>query len=75
MLVPEATFLAWLDLSAYGMTESKMAEILVHEAGVVMNKGSMFGSGGEGYFRLNFGCPKATLQKALEQMEEALIKY
>ena len=75
MLVPEATFLAWLDLSAYGMTESKMAEILVHEVGVVMNKGSMFGSGGEGYFRLNFGCPKATLQKALEQMEEALIKY
>ncbi len=75
MLVPEATFLAWLDLSAYGLPESKMAEILVHEAGVVMNKGSMFGTGGEGYFRLNFGCPKATLQKALEQMTAALAKY
>ena len=40
-----------------------------------MNKGSMFGTGGEGYFRLNFGCPKATLQKALEQMTAALAKY
>lgn len=74
MIVPEATFLAWLDFSHYGMAESKMAEILVHEAGIVMNKGSMFGTGGEGFFRLNFGCPRATLQKALEQMEEALKK-
>ena len=47
-------------------------QILI-DGGIALNNGSKFGSGGEGYFRLNFGCPKSTLEKGLEILEKALI--
>jgi cystathionine beta-lyase len=72
MMQPEATFLAWLDFHEYGIAETELSKILIEKAGVVMNKGSMFGTGGEGYFRLNFGCPKATLEKGLNRIVEGL---
>lgn len=74
MMLPEATFLAWLDFREYGLTENQLNKLLIEEAGVVMNKGSMFGTGGDGFFRLNFGCPKATLEEALNRIESALAK-
>ena len=37
-----------------------------------MNEGSTFGPGGEGFVRLNFGCPRATLQLGLDRMAESL---
>ncbi len=68
---PEATFLVWLDFSAYDLSENQLAKLLI-EGGVALNKGSMFGTGGEGYFRLNFGCPRATLEAGLNKIEKAL---
>ncbi len=38
---------------------------------VAMNDGGWFGTGGAGFVRLNFGCPRSTLIEALERMEEA----
>jgi cystathionine beta-lyase len=75
MMQPEATFLAWLDFREYGLTEHKLVRILTDEAGVVMNKGSMFGTGGEGFFRINFGCPRATLEEALNRIAGTMEKY
>jgi cystathionine beta-lyase len=68
---PEATFLVWLDMNAYGLGENVMAKRLI-EGGVALNHGSKFGTGGEGYFRLNFGCPRAVLEEGLAKMEKAL---
>ena len=39
-----------------------------------LNDGAWFGAGGEGFVRLNFGCPRATLAEALERMAGALQK-
>ena len=39
---------------------------------VGLNDGAWFGQGGEGFVRLNFGCPRATLTEALDRMAEAL---
>lgn len=74
IIKPEATFLVWLDFSAYGWDEEKMANYLIYEAGVAMNQGSRFGTGGEGYFRLNFGCPRTLLKEGLGRLEEKLAK-
>jgi len=41
---------------------------------VALNDGPRFGRGGEGFARLNFACPRATLVEALERMERALRK-
>jgi len=68
---PEATFLVWLDFTAYNFSEMQLAKLLI-EGGVALNKGSIFGTGGEGYFRLNFGCPRAVLEEGLKKIEKAL---
>lgn len=71
VMTPEATFLAWIDFSAYGLSEKSMAKRLA-EGGVALNNGSRFGTNGEGFFRLNFGCPRTTLQEGLERLESVL---
>ncbi len=75
IIKPEATFLAWLDLSAYGLSESEMAKLLSHEAGVALNSGSRFGTGGEGFFRLNFACPRSVLEEGLIKIAKVLSQY
>jgi len=71
IMKPEATFLVWLDFSAYNLSEKELAKLLI-EGGVALNKGSIFGTGGDGYFRLNFGCPRAILVEGLSKIEKAL---
>lgn len=68
---PEATYLAWLDCREAGLGETP-AEFFLKRAGVALNEGKIFGPGGEGFVRLNFGCPRATLSEALARMAEAL---
>ena len=69
--VPEATYLAWLDCGEAGI-EGNAHTFFLEQASVVLNDGVLFGPGGEGFVRLNFGCPRATLEQALEQMKAAL---
>ena len=71
IMKPEATFLVWLDFTTYNLSENELAKRLIG-AGVAINNGSKFGTGGEGYFRLNFGCPRAVLEEGLIKIEMAL---
>ncbi|HUN23702.1 MAG TPA: PatB family C-S lyase [Anaerolineales bacterium] len=69
--IPEATYLAWLDLSGYAL-DMPAAKFLLEKAKVGLNDGAMFGLGGEGFVRLNFGCPRAVLLEGLERIANAL---
>ena len=69
--VPQATYLAWLDCRAAGIQGNPYEFCLVN-ARVACNDGAAFGPGGEGFLRLNFGCPRAQLLQALEQIKDAL---
>ncbi|MBI9045435.1 MAG: PatB family C-S lyase [Anaerolineaceae bacterium] len=73
MQKPEGTFLGWLDCR-----ESKIQgnphEFFLENARVALNDGSTFGKPGEGFVRLNFGCPRGVLIQALDQMKAALLK-
>jgi cystathionine beta-lyase len=71
MAPPEGTYLAWLDCRAAGLPGSPYQFSLEH-ARVALNEGAEFGRGGEGFARLNFGCPRPMLQEALEKMAAAL---
>jgi len=68
---PEGTFLAWLDCRGTAIPGSPHKFFLEH-ARVALNDGGAFGAGGEGFVRLNFGCPRATLTEGLERMRAAL---
>lgn len=71
---PEATFLLWLDFRAWGMSEAEVERFLVFEAALGMNHGSMFGSGGECFFRMNIGAPRSIIRAAMEQLLSAAKK-
>jgi cystathionine beta-lyase len=73
--LPMATYLAWLDcndLVRSGRLNGTPHEFFLKQAKVALNEGKEFGVGGEGYVRLNFGCPRNTLEEALERMKAAL---
>ena len=60
----EATYLAWVDTRAAGLGDDPVAAFL--EGGVLLMDGRRFD--GPGFVRLNFGCPRATLDEALRRM-------
>ncbi|MBS0663871.1 MAG: PatB family C-S lyase [Verrucomicrobia bacterium] len=65
----EATYLAWLNVSALGL-ENPLAHFERH--GVGLSDGAPFGAPAGHYVRINFGCPRATLAEALRRMKAAL---
>lgn len=71
MVKPEGTYLAWLDCREAGI-DGNPYEYFLQKARVAVNDGKAFGSGGEGFVRLNFGCPRSMLEEALLRMENAL---
>lgn len=71
MLKPEGTYLAWIDCRQAGLGP-KPGDFFHKVARVGLNEGSAFGQGGEGFVRLNFGCPRTTLLEALDRMKHAL---
>lgn len=70
---PEATFLMWLDCRELGMTDVELKDFFLNKAHLALNQGIQFGPGGEGFMRMNIGCTREVLRKALNQMKEAFI--
>ena len=69
---PEATYLAWLDCR-----ETRLADpyaFFLEQAKVALNDGKTFGPGGDGFVRLNFGCPRPLLADGLARMRAALAR-
>lgn len=72
-LLPEASYLAWLDFSDYGLSHEELRQRLIDRAHVALNDGTTFG--GKQYeccFRMNIGCPRATIGDALRRIAAAL---
>jgi len=67
----EATYLAWLDCREAGLPGGP-ASFFLKQARVGLSNGPEFGRGGEGFVRMNIGCPRATLAEALDRMKLAL---
>lgn len=71
---PEASFLIWLDFSALGLKHDNLIALLENEAHLAVNDGAMFGTGGEQHIRLNIGTQRATVEKAMQQLKNAIDK-
>jgi cystathionine beta-lyase len=68
----EGTYLAWIDFRSLGLSDKQLKERIVQRAGVWLDDGPMFGTGGQGFQRLNLACPRSTLREALERIAGAL---
>ena len=69
--LPEATFLAWLDLSALG-PDGPPGRWLSERTGVSCKSGPPFGVGGENHVRLTFGTSTAILDEMLDRLVDGL---
>jgi cystathionine beta-lyase len=69
--VPQATYLAWLDLRALELP-LEPADYLLEHARVAVNPGIAFGSNGTGCVRLNFATPHAILETAILRIASAV---
>jgi cysteine-S-conjugate beta-lyase len=65
----EATYLLWLDVT--GLAAGNPAGRF-EQHGVGLSGGEMFGAAKDSHVRLNFGCPRATLEEAVRRMRRAL---
>lgn len=67
----EGTYLLWLDCRALGLSDAALRAFFVDEAGLGLNPGTAFGTGGSGHMRLNLGTRRAVLEEALARLRQA----
>lgn len=48
---PQASFLVWLDCRDLKLSQEELVHLFQDKAGLLLNDGSMFGPGGEGYMQ------------------------
>ncbi len=72
MIRPQASYLIFLDCRKLNLSQSELKRLFVEDAHLALNDGTTFGKEGEGFMRLNIACPRALLEKALQQLEQAV---
>jgi cystathionine beta-lyase len=75
LTVPQATYLSLLDCNRLldsGKITGSPFDFFLNAARLALSDGSLFGPGGEGTVRLNFGCPRSVLEDALLRIKASL---
>ncbi len=72
-IIPEASFLIWLDCRDLNLAQPELESLFVEKAGLALNSGTFFGKEGKGFMRLNVGCPQSTLKKAMDNLKKAVV--
>jgi cystathionine beta-lyase len=74
--IPEATYLAWVDLRKCIPDIDDLATFFANEAGVLLEGGNdLFVGNAEGFIRLNLAMPKAIIEEGLKRIVEAINKH
>lgn len=72
LVCAEGTYFAWLDCSALGLTHSELDELIINKAGLWLDSGTIFGTGGEQFQRIVLACPRDVLKEAMERLYKAV---
>lgn len=71
-VIPEATYMVWLDCREMGLKSYELKKHMIEKAELGLSEGITFGKEeGEGFMRMNFACPRVTLEKALTKLRES----
>ena len=74
--VPEATYLAWVNLKGCLPDVADLPGFFANNAGVLLEGGNdLFVGNAEGYVRLNLAMPRSIIKTGLERMTEAIEKH
>lgn len=66
----EGTYLVWMDCRTFGMTSAELEKVLIQDAKLWLNAGTMYGKDGEGFMRWNIACPRARMIEGLKRFEK-----
>lgn len=69
LIKAEATYLAWIDFGRTGLSDDEIKQKLLYEAKLGLSPGTLFGSGGGGFQRMNLATPKTNILDALERLK------
>jgi cystathionine beta-lyase len=65
---PQATYLAWIDLSPLGIDDKALQKVLIEQQKVAIMPGYTYGEEGNGFVRLNAGCPRSKLEQGVQRL-------
>lgn len=65
----QGTYLLWIDCRKLNLSDEQLKWVMADVASIAPSMGCGFGPGGSGFIRLNLGCPRAYLEKALEGLK------
>lgn len=67
----EGTYLVWIDITAAGLSSAEFARLLLEKENLWITHGNLYGEDGEGFIRINIGCPRTLLVQGLEKIKAA----
>ncbi|MCL2326666.1 MAG: pyridoxal phosphate-dependent aminotransferase [Proteobacteria bacterium] len=73
LVQPEGTYLMWLDCRGLGLSEDALSRFFLDSAGIWLNRGDEFGTGGAGFMRMNIACPQSVLLEAIGRLRRAVL--
>jgi len=71
-ILPESTYMIWLDCRELGLKADDLKNFFIQDAKAGFNDGRVFGTGGEGFMRINVACPRSVVEKVLLQIQVAV---
>lgn len=75
MVEHEGTYLVWLDFRGTGLSVDQLEHLIIHEAKLWLDSGTIFGECGKGFQRINVACPRSVLNEALGRIKNALSNH
>jgi cystathionine beta-lyase len=67
----EGTYLAWVDFSATGMSQTEVLKRVEKDALIAVNYGDVFGAGGKNFLRFNLATPRAVISQSIDRLTAA----
>lgn len=71
-VIPEATYLAWIDVNHYVPEDENLTLFFARNAGVLLEGGDMFVANATGHIRLNLACARVRLEEGVRRVIQAL---
>ena len=74
LVKPEGLYLGWVDFRECGLNKDELEKTMLEKAGLWLDEGYIFGTGGEGFERFNLAIPRSVLEDACQRLLKAFGK-
>jgi cystathionine beta-lyase len=74
VLPGDSLYLAWMDCRGLGLSVEELDDFMLTQARLWLDRGPKFGVEGNGYMRVNLGCPRSTVDEAISRLTAAVAR-